>query len=154
MIPLSLDSLYDFLSTKSFDIKRQPETNQLYTIFNTHEQDVPLFLRIMDEGEFLQLITFIPVTLDRKTVADLGRLLHLLNKEIDIPGFGMEEKAKLIFYRIVLPAIEGEVSGDIVAKYIKSAKVIIETFFPVIAAVVTGGATFADIMKKANGMTK
>lgn len=150
MIPLTLDSLYDFLSENKFEVKRQPETNQLYILFKVQDQDYPLFLRVMDEGELLQLLAFMPITSDAKTVADLGRLLHLFNKEIDIPGFGMDESSNVIFYRIVLPAMDGKISGDIVAGYLNSLKVITETFYPVIAAVVTGAVTYADVVKKAN----
>lgn len=150
MIPLTLDSLFDFLSKNDFEVKRQPETNQLYILFKVQDQDYPIFLRVMDEGELLQLLAFMPITLDAKTVPDLGRLLHLFNKEIDIPGFGMDESSNVIFYRIVLPAIENEISGDIVAGYLNSIKVITETFYPVIGAVVTGAVTYADVVKKAN----
>lgn len=152
MIPLTLDSLYDYLTENKFDVKRQPETHQLYVLFKVQDQDYPLFLRVMDEGELLQVLAFMPISLDNKTVSDLGRLLHLFNKEIDIPGFGMDESAKVIFYRIVLPAVDGKISGDIVTGYLNSIKVITETFFPVIAAVVSGNVTFADIVKKANEM--
>ncbi len=150
MIPLTLDSLFEHLTQSDFEIKRQPETNQIYILFKVQDQDYPVFIRVMDEGELLQLLAFMPISMETKTTNDLARLLHLFNKEIDIPGFGMDETAQVIFYRIILPAIEGKVSGEIVAGYITSIKMITETFFPVIAAVVSGVATYADIVKKAN----
>jgi hypothetical protein len=150
MIPLTLDSLYDSLTQSQFDVKRQPETNQLYVLFKVLDQEYPIFIRVMDEGELLQLLAFMPVSLDAKTIPDVARLLHLFNKEIDIPGFGMDEKAKVNFYRVILPGIEGEVSGKIIAGYINSIKMITETFYPVIAAVATGQVTYADVLKKAN----
>lgn len=150
MIPLTLDSLHDYLTKNKFEVKRQPETEQLFILFKVQDQEYPLFLRVMDEGELLQLLAFMPITLEPKTMGELARLLHLFNKEIDIPGFGMDENAKVSFFRIVLPAIEGKVSGEIIAGYINSIKVITETFFPVIVAVVTGNVTFADVVKKAN----
>lgn len=152
MIPLTLDSLYSYLSENNQDVKKQPETNQLYVLFKVQDQEYPLFLRVMDEGELLQLLAFMPISLENKTVADVGRLLHLFNKEIDIPGFGMDEAAKVIFYRIVLPSIDKKISGEIVSGYLNSIKVITETFYPVIAAVVMGAATYSDIVKKANEM--
>lgn len=148
MIPLTLDNLYDFLSKNKIDVKRQPETNQLYVLYKVEDQDYPIFLRVMAEGELLQLLAFMPISLDAKTVSDLSRLLHFFNKEIDIPGFGIDESSKVVFYRVVLPSIQGEISGDIVTGYLNSLKVITETFFPVIVAVVTGKVTFADVVKK------
>ena len=117
MIPLTLDSLYDYLTKNNLEIKRQPETAQLFVLFKIQDQDYPIFLRVMDDGELLQILAFMPISLDPKTAPDLARLLHLFNKEIDIPGFGMDESAKVIFYRIVLPAVEGKVSGEIVRLY-------------------------------------
>lgn len=152
MIPLSLDSLYDYLTSQSLDIKRQPETDQLYILFKIQDEEFPIFLKSIDDGEFIQLLAFVPMSLETKTIPEVARLLHLFNKELDIPGFGMDEKAKVMFFRLVLPAIEGQVSGEIIQGYITSIKVIIETFFPVIAAVVSGAATFAEIVKKANEM--
>lgn len=152
MIPLTLDSLFDSLTQNNFGVKRQPETNQLYVLFKIQNQDYPLFLRVMDEGELLQLLAFMPISLESKTCGDLARLLHLFNKEIDIPGFGMDESAKVIFFRIVLPAIDNKVPEEIVAGYLKSIKVITETFYPVIVAVVSGSVTFAEVVKKANKM--
>lgn len=150
MIPLTLDSLYDYLSKNGFAIKRQPETEQLFILFKVEQQEYPLFFRIMDEGDLLQLLAFMPIGADAKTIADLSRLLHLFNKEIDIPGFGMDEGAKVIFYRVVLPANNKKIEGDIVTGYINSINMITETFFPVIVAVVTGKVTFSEVVKKAN----
>lgn len=151
MIPLSLESLQDYLSQNEFEVKQQPETDQIYLLFKVQEQEYPVFLRVMDDGELLQILSFIPHSLQTKTIPDVARLLHLFNKEIDIPGFGMDEStAKVVFFRIVLPAIEGTVSGEIVAGYINSIKVITETFYPVILAVSTGAATYEEIVKKAN----
>lgn len=154
MIPLTLDSLYEYLVKNDLEIKRQPETKQLYVVFKIHDQEFPLFIRIMDEGDLLQLLVFMPVALEAKTVSDLGRLLHLFNKEIDIPGFGMDEAAKVIFYRVVLPGVDGKISGEVVSGYVNSIKVISETFFPIVVAVVNGAATFSDVMKKANEIIK
>lgn len=150
MIPLTLDNLYDYLVQNQFDVKRQPETNQIYVLYKVQNQDYPIFMRVVDEGDLLQILAFMPISLDAKTLSDLGRLLHLFNKEIDIPGFGMDEAAKVIFYRTVLPSMEGKVSGEIVAGYLNSIKVITDTFYPVIGAVVTGAVTFNDVVKKAN----
>ena len=152
MIPLTLDSLYNFLTKDKFDIKRQNETQQLFVLFKVHDQEYPVFIRIMDEGGLIQLLAFVPISLETNTQSDLSRLLHLFNKEIDIPGFGLDENAKVIFYRLVLPAIDGKISGEIVAGYLNSIQVIAETFYPVIVAVVTGSVTFEEVVKKANEM--
>lgn len=150
MIPLTLDDLYDYLLQNKFDIKRQVETDQIYLLNTVQNQDYPIFIRVTDEDNLMQLLAFMPTTLDTKTLSEVSRLLHLFNKEIDIPGFGMDESGKVIFYRIVLPATEGQISGEILIGYLKSIKVITETFYPVIRAVVVGAATFSDIVKKAN----
>ncbi|BBI16924.1 YbjN domain-containing protein [Neochlamydia sp. S13] len=148
MIPLTIDSLYEYLINKSVDVKHQPETKQIYTLFKVQNEAFPLFIGLLNDEELLQLFAPIPIALESQTITEVARVLHLFNKEIDIPGFGLDERAKIVFYRTILPASDKKVAGEILCNYIHTIPLLIETFFPIIAAVVAGKARFIDVVKQ------
>ncbi|MCE5317205.1 MAG: YbjN domain-containing protein [Parachlamydia sp.] len=150
MVSLKLKALEDHLKLLKYEPQLQQETNQLIVVYKVGGVDFPLFFRIFEGGELLQMITFIPCNVKASAVSDLARILHLLNKEVDLPGFGMDEKAGIVYYRFMLPALRGQVEGEILETVIDTIKKISETFANVIAAVAVGAASFDDVMKKAN----
>lgn len=148
MIALTLPALEKHLKGMELQPQLQKETNQLIVIFKVSETDFPLFLRIYEGGELLQLIAFIPCQLKTAAAPELARLLHLINKEVDLPGFGMDENAGIIYYRMMLPADHEQISSDILETVINSIKTICESFAPVIAAVAAGASTFDQVLRK------
>lgn len=150
MIKVDQDSLLQFLKSKSFDAKLQAETKQIYTLLSVQGRDFPLFIRIFEPSDLLQLLVFMPCQIKHGTHADLARLLHLINKELDIPGFGMDENAEVVFYRCMLPVPGKKIDEKLLETYLKSIQLICESISPPVIAVASGLATFAEIMKKAN----
>lgn len=148
MINLSLESLQENLSNKGFAVELQKETKQLYIIYKINDKEFPLFLRIFGEGELLQLIAFIPCEVKTSARGDIGRLLHRLNKELDIPGFGMDEQADLLFYRLMMPSIEKKIVEGHLHRYVASIEEILKNFSPVIAYVASGTGSYDDVQKK------
>lgn len=154
MLQLTLDSIKQHLTEKKLEPQVQAETDQVFIIYRIASREFPLFFRIYAGGDLLQMLAFIPCMLKPTAVSDLARLLHMLNKELDIPGFGVDEASGVIFYRIMLPAVEQAVHPEIVDAFIQSIKNITETFAPVIAAVASGSATFDDVLKKVQAGSK
>lgn len=148
MIPLNLSAIQKHLKEKQFDPSEQPETNQIYLIFDLHAQKFPLFIRVIEDSGLLQMLAFMPFNINPNAANDTARFLHLLNKELDVPGFGMDESAHLIFYRVMIPASKGEIDPDIIDAFVVSMKSVCETFFPAIAAVGQGAATYEEVFKK------
>lgn len=72
----------------------------------------------------------------------------MMNKELDLPGFGVDEKTGVIFYRFMLPTSEREFNENILDALIESTRNITESFAPAIAAVAGGVATFDEVVKK------
>src|ERR1700722_19094980 len=103
MLCLTMDHLREYLIAQKFPVHFQQETNQIYMLYTIGGKEFPLFMRIFGDADLLQLLTFIPCHLHSNATNSLARLLHLLNKELDIPGFGMDEAAKFVFYRVMLP---------------------------------------------------
>jgi hypothetical protein len=148
MLYLSIDDVHNFLIKEQFPVHIQKETQQIYMVYKIENREFPLFIRIFPGGDLLQFISFIPCNLKTTSFGDLGRLLHMLNKELDIPGFGMDENANLIFYRTMLPAIEKQVNEQHLTKYIHSIEQILKNFAALIATVAFGATSFDDIRKK------
>jgi hypothetical protein len=175
MINMTPDSILQFMQKNKYEAEIQPETQQVYTIFKIKQKEFPLFLRVFDQGHLLQLLVFIPSHLKpnerfslekRETrsqshdeikegvVADLSRLLHLLNKELDVPGFGMDESAGVVFYRLMLPTPKKKIEEDLLLAYLKTADHVCQMFSLPIEAVSSGQMTLTQILEKAHEMEK
>lgn len=175
MINLTPENLVAFLKKNNYPSDIQADTNQPYTILKIEKKEFPLFLRIYDKGELLQLLVFIPCQLEANPllapdgkpdadthiqsgkssiVGDMARLLHLFNKELDIPGFGMDESAGVIFYRVMLPTPKNKIDSELLLAFIKTAEYICQMFSNSIAAVSTGQMTLDEIIAKAKEMDK
>lgn len=171
------DSLLNFMQKNKYEANIQSDTQQVYTIFKINKKEYPLFLRVFDDGHLLQLLVFIPCALepnqkfafDKKTkrepsesssdkskesVADLARLLHLLNKELDVPGFGMDEMAGVVFYRLMLPTPKKKFDEDLLVAYLKTAEHVCQMFSTPIEAVSSGQMTLDQILAKAHELEK
>lgn len=151
---VTADNLISHLTHKGLDPKIQKETGQVYLIVKANEIEFPFFLRIFEQSELLQLLLFMPVNIKPGTHADLARLLHLINKELDIPGFGMDESAAVVFYRCMLPIPGADIPEKLLDTFIKSIELIAESITPPVIGVATGAATFADILAQAKEIQK
>lgn len=148
LIKLTLDNVQKFLAKKEYQAQLQQDTGQLFLQLKYNGQDFPAFIRLYEEGDLLQLLLFIPCNIKPGTESDLARLLHLINKEIDIPGFGMDENANVIFYRLMIPAFKGQIEDELIETFIKSLDLLCKTFTPAIVAVAQGMATYDDILQR------
>lgn len=149
---LTLDNVKNFLSDKGFEAQFQRETNQVYFLMKIEGRDFPLFFRIFEEENLLQLVLFIPLVIKEGTEAEIARLLHAINKEIDIPGFCMDEAAGVIFYRWMLQCPDGKINETSLDIHLKTLLKLGEEFTPVIYTAASGTATFSEIMKKMDEM--
>lgn len=176
MINNTPESLLQFMQKHKYESDIQTDTQQVYTIFKINQKEYPLFLRVFDEGHLLQLLVFIPCHLesneqfvlgkeevDHKTsespkdsqkaiIADLARLLHLLNKELDVPGFGMDEMAGVVFYRLMLPTPKKKIESDLLLAFLKTVEHVCQMFSTPIEAVSSGQMTLDQILAKAQEM--
>lgn len=148
MMTLNNDNLLKFLKDQGLDAQLQPETNQVYVLYKFFNHDFPLFFRIYEGGEMLQLLVFFPLQIKNTRFDAVGRLLHLLNKEIDIPGFGIDENVGLVFHRIMIPCIDKKVDEKLLGTYVSSIPKICEQFVGTIAGTASSDLNFDEILKK------
>ena len=83
-----------------------------------------------------------------KAVSEAARLLHFVNREIDMPGFGMDEKDQLMFYRLVLPCLDKKIDTKLLDLYLVATRVACETFMDAIQLIASGSANFERVVKE------
>lgn len=145
---VTIDSLFDFLSKEGYQPQRQPETHQIYTVLIVNGHSFPLFFKLLEEGNLIQMIAFILPNILPGTLNDLSRFLHLLNKELDLPGFGIDEQAKVSFYRLMLPALDQEVNEELLKIYIKAIEMVLNQSARSIISLSAGEESYGSILKK------
>lgn len=157
MMVASSQALLDYLKEKKLDAKMQAETQQVYLLFKSEddkEREFPLFFRFFQGNQFLQMIAFFPIQLDREAIPDVARLLHLLNKEIDLPGFGLDEIGGVAFFRLMMEIEKGEIAESKIDEGIKSVQSACLTFDKTVEAVAVQATTVDDLIKKAEDAVK
>lgn len=148
MIPNTINSLMKFLKQKEYEPVYQKETDQIYILFKVGNHDFPLFFRVFDGGNILQLLLFFPMQVPQERLNAVARLLHYLNKEIDIPGLGMDENVGLVFHRIMIPTATQKIDQDLLDSLVKTAPKIAEQFFGTILGTTNSKDSFEVILKQ------
>lgn len=149
MISLSLESLLAALQKRNHDAKIQEETKQIYSILKIEQREFPLFLRIFPEEHLLQMLAFLPCQIKEESKGSVARLLHLFNKELDMPGFGMDEVAQVAFFRCMVPSIDDQVNEKQFDNYFAAIEMACKTFSPTVEAIASGAVDFDDLLNKA-----
>jgi len=151
MIPLSLENVEKYLAAENIQTSLQNDSQQLYCIRKYGGLEYPLFLRVYDRETLLQLLLFFPLSIKSGTESDLARLLILINKEVDLPGFGMDETAGVVYYRLMLPSFEKKVQSELITTFLEAQERICRTFIGPIMMVSQGKATYQSILKQLKG---
>ncbi len=153
MIKLSLENIEKYLASIDVSSEMQEESNQLYSLRKYGGYDFPLFFRVYDEETLLQMLLFFPVSIKTGCESNLARLLLLINKEIDLPGFGMDESAGVVFYRLMIPSYEKKLQKDLIGMYLNAQEGVCKTFMLPIMAVAQGKMSYQTILKQLKNST-
>jgi hypothetical protein len=141
------NALIHHLRENNLQPELHKETGQVYVLFHMNQYEVPIFFLLRQREQLLQIVAYLPYLLPEKSLGETARLLHILNREIDMPGFGLDESEKLLFYRCVLPGIEGRMDKKLFDLYFGTARVACETFMQVIGMIVAGTMTLDQALK-------
>ncbi len=148
MTPLSLPTLLSHLRQTIPFAQIQEETNQIVFTKKIKEWEFPTFLRILPENTLLQIITFFPFSLDETVKSDVARLLHLLNKQLDLPGLGMDELSNTIYYRLVIPSQTGKINLSLLDTYLQAVDSVTELFAELVGVVASGALSIDTLLKQ------
>ena len=146
-VSIQRPELLAFLKKNEYNAEDHPDQDQILVKVKVENYDFPMFLRPIMEGELLQVLTFIPCKVEDGQFADLARLLHMLNKEMDMPGLGMDEASKTVFYRCMAPCFGNVILEKALFAYLNTSHNVVNSFAPVIAAVSAGKASFEEVLK-------
>jgi hypothetical protein len=149
---LSNPELIDSLDRFGLKATVQENTNQLLAKFTQNGSDYPTFIRQLNGGNLLQILTFIPCSIDNDAFNDVSRLLHMINKELDMPGFCCDEETKTIFYRIVIPCINSQVDEPLLHAYLNTMEHVCGMFGTIVQAVAIKAMSLEEMMTKAKEM--
>ncbi len=148
MLPLNLESFKEHLKSKNIKFDFQNETNQILILNKIENVEYPLFIRLIDEGDLVQLLLFFPTTIKEEALNDLARSLHFINKELDMPGFGIDEKNKLVYFRTMIPCSQHNCDPVVFDKLLNAVQMIGKTFLPLVASTSQGLMSFSDVQQK------
>jgi hypothetical protein len=154
MVQLKTEALFDLIKKKGIQAEMQKETGQIFFGFKALDQNFAIFMRVYEQSQLLQMIVFLPIQYDDKNIGEVARLLHWINQAIDLPGFGMEEGGKTIFYRLMLPAIGMQFDEKLLEPFLGAMRNVCETFYPSIVKVATEGVTFDEMKSSFGGGAK
>lgn len=141
-------------SMEKFGLKAavQENSNQLLAKFSHNGNEYPTFIRQLNGGNLLQLLTFVPCTIDADAYFDVSRLLHMINKELDMPGFCCDEETKTVFYRVVIPCINSQVDEPLFHAYLNTMQQVCGMFGTIVQAIAIKAMSLDDMMSKAKEM--
>lgn len=148
-IALTHDTLLDYLRGKNFEPEIQSETKQIVAEMIVGREKHPFFVKMDSTSGIIQLLVFLPYELKPSAAPDVARLLLYCNKEIDLPGFGVDETANVVFYRCVLVGTKDEIAIELLDKVITAIPKLCEAFFPLITMAMGGKIKFDTILEKA-----
>lgn len=154
MIEMTSEALLDFYREQGLEATADRETGQVLFNLSYEQTQCPVFVRIYPEGQLLQLMMFFPMMMQPKSQGDTARLLHFFNKELDIPGFGMDETAGVCFFRCMIPTNEQKISKEILRGYLDTLRTVCQNFFSSIGVITTRAMTFEALMEKAQQRLK
>lgn len=150
MEKLNLENIKKFLTGLDLSPELQEDTNQLVIVRTIDKYEFTTFFRV-DNGEkykVLQIVSFFPGLYQPHTVSDAARLMHLINKDIDAPGLGMDETTGAMFYRTVIPSFDGMLNTTHLKNALETSRVACKEFWPPVAAIASGSITFQDAMER------
>jgi len=149
MMKVNEESFLELLKEMGYEPELQKETNQIYCLVKHDKREYPLFIRFVHEGDLIQLLTFIPCSVKAEHNGDVSRFLHIVNKELDVPGFCLDEISTTVFYRLMVPTSKKEIQKDILEALLNTSKTVCTTFSPAIEAMAMGMMSLEDVLKKA-----
>lgn len=149
MIPATNDSLLSFLKEQGKDAVLQSETNQIFYLFKADKHEFAVFFRLYEGEEMLQMLTFFPIQVKKERFNTMARMLHYLNKEVDLPGFCMDESLGIVFHRIMMPLfIEHKIQKTALLSYLDAVEKIAAHFFDIIYGTAETNLSYEEILKK------
>lgn len=106
-----------------------------------------------EEELVIHLFVALPFLIKPGAVGEVSRLLMLLNKPLDMPGFGLDEQRKLVFFRYSLFTYRGHQSVRVLCAIIGMIMLLIDSLTPQIESVAAGATIRETLSAFAHSLT-
>ncbi len=177
MIQSTLKSVLEFLKTQELDGEIVPKSEKialdiLYVSFGLDDQDRDVLIQInMIEQDLSGHDTFIKTKLEPKKyhiiqfflpfpflvedehIADIARLIFVVNKSLIFPGYEFSEVDRAIYYRYILMTSNG-IDGRILLQIIGAISEFYETFADIFEDIALGRCSLIDVVNEIKESTK
>ncbi len=147
-IEATSDAILHYLNEKKLEAEIQAETGQPYIINKTAKGDFPIFFRIYEGNEQLQILTFFPLQIKKERYDTLARVLLQLNNDIDLPGFGLDAKMGLVFHRIMIPLFNSAIPQNLLDLYLKAIPSLCNHFSGIIKSAIESNKSADELLKR------
>ena len=145
---LSLKEIQDHLKTNKIDSQIQKESDQLLAGLKIEEKEFPIFVRIYERGDLYQVLAFFPSKIRSSKLTSVARLLHFFNRELDMPGFGMDEPSRVVFFRSMIPSPNKMFDPILFNAHFHATVMACQTFAKTIDDIATGKVEYDELMSK------
>lgn len=132
---LTNESVIKALESRGINASLQKETGQVFIQKTIEGVDFPFFLRILPSGPFLQCVSFIPCEVVEQDPKEFLSLLHVLNRRIDLSGFGFDETSRFCFLRYNIPCFKNELDLDTLVEILRRMEECLKSFAGILIAV-------------------
>ena len=123
--------------TLDADAKGRPRAIQL--------QYIPV--RASNDGDhLLQFVSSLPFQLNASVAGDTARMVLLVNKVIELPGFGMSEIDGSLYYQHVHVCRKGYFEDETVGQLLSSILHYVDDFAPVVEEIAVGAKSFGAVV--------
>jgi hypothetical protein len=148
-IPIGTDSkerplFLEIKITQEYPSETLPKDDLL-----AHEQ-----LHAVKNYYFLHFFVMLPFDVKGDALGDTARLLLLLNKSLDLPGFDMSEVNQVVFYRYTWASPALEVDKLFLLSIVGMIMLIIDSLSYTIEKVASGEASLMQIVEQAQAEVK
>lgn len=101
----SFDDLANLLARDKTNHRIDRETQAIELPTNDPSLPGNLYIRWDKQLPFVQLIQMSLLDIPEARIADVERAIVVLNNEIEMPGFGMDEAARRLYFRVVVAVV-------------------------------------------------
>jgi hypothetical protein len=172
----TLIGLKTYFSSRGFDCDllskgSELEKEQLFVALGPDEKGRDLILSIRSaelplnqemlqrEGEpqeepknfhLLQFACCFPFRVEEKAFGEMARMLFLLNQGLELPGFELSEREKIVYYRYALPVVNKHIEEALLVCLFGTIDYLIKSFLPKLESIAIGAKSAQELIDEAN----
>ena len=147
MIPATLEALQIFCSARYQIADLIPKEPVVHTHFKHPFGDFPILLRLISQKQILQILAILPGFFTPQTAPEVARILHMINRDSQLPGFGMDEREFKVFYRLHFPLTGNKIDPQVLKNYFQEVEECCPNMLPVIVQVASGELTCDEALR-------